>query len=168
MNNDYYAAQLRARQVAEETGLTLAEIAELPLDEWSRLTHGKTAAQAALEAIGSQVAPQPPAALPDTAFTQQAAPEPQGIDVNSLSMDQYAALRGQLGIGQSRQEGIGILNQSGQSWAEAARQQPGRSGWQNKNVTPAPSLTGRQVAAPAIDNRTRAERFTFPGSAYQG
>jgi hypothetical protein len=141
--------------------LSPQEINAMPMSEYAKLT-GRS-----LKITAEPVA-EPPAALPDTAFTQQAVPAPQGIDVNSLSIEQYAALRGQLGIGQSRQEGIGILNQSGQSWAEAARQQPGRSGWQNKNVTPAPALTGRQVAAPATDNRTRAERFTFPGSAYQG
>ena len=38
------------------------------------------------------------------------APGPQGGDVASLDMQQYAQLRGQLGMGRSQQEGKGIFD----------------------------------------------------------
>jgi hypothetical protein len=56
----YLEAQLTARRIMDETGLTLAEVAALDLDEFARLTGRPTPAQAALAAYRQQDAVQPP------------------------------------------------------------------------------------------------------------
>jgi hypothetical protein len=87
-----------------------------------------------------------------------------------MDMDAYIALRGQLGIGQSRSEGVGIMNQPGsQTWAEAARKQPGRSGWQASNVVESPRMH-RVFSDPDehLDTRTVAQRLSNPANMWQG
>jgi hypothetical protein len=150
-----------------ETGLSPAELLALPMDEYARVTGRATPAEAALQTLDMQIPgiprQEPPAApqAPENA--------PQGVDLNSLSMSEYATLRGWLGIGRTRQEGRGILNQSGQSWAEAARQQLGRSSWQGRNVIESPKLAGRQMRqGDMLDTRTAAQRLSNPANLWQG
>jgi DNA invertase Pin-like site-specific DNA recombinase len=57
---DFYMAQSRAREIEENTGITLAQQAEMPLDEWSRLAYGQTPAQAALATFYAQDEPGKP------------------------------------------------------------------------------------------------------------
>jgi hypothetical protein len=54
---DFYMAQIRAREIDENTGITLVQQAEMPLDEWSRLAYGRTPAAAALAALQAQPGP---------------------------------------------------------------------------------------------------------------
>ena len=162
---EFYAAQLRAQQIENETGISLADQAQMPLDEWSRLAYGVTPTEAALQALDAEFVPpgQPRQEAP-AQTAPQPAPEPQGVDVASLDMATYAQLRGQLGVGRSRQEGVGLLNQQGtQSWAEAARAKSGRSGWQGRNVTESPRLD-RVVVNERVDTRSAAERLSSPAN----
>jgi len=95
--NDFWAAQLTARQIQEDAGMTMDEVLKLDMAEYARLSHRPTPTQAALAAIdaqherGHQSAPAAPESAPEP-------PEsgPQGIDIASMDMDTYAAMRGQL------------------------------------------------------------------------
>ena len=51
----------------------------------------------------------------------------QGIDVGSMTMEQYGRLRAQLGIGQGSEYGRGLTNAPSRSWQEAAAAKSGRS-----------------------------------------
>lgn len=50
-SRDYWMTQLRAREIEQATGISLAQQAEMALDEWARLAYGKTPAEAALAAL---------------------------------------------------------------------------------------------------------------------
>ena len=53
--NDFYAASLlAARKISEETGLTDAEILQLDMEEYARLTGRQTPVQAAIQALDVQ------------------------------------------------------------------------------------------------------------------
>jgi hypothetical protein len=163
-------AWLSTQQMTETfSGFTAHEIATMPLDEFARLAGRQTIGQAATQAFGTEPLgrlreePAPAQTVP-----QAPAPEPQGIDVTSLDMAEYAQLRGQLGIGRSQKEGVGILNQSGtQSWAEAAQRQPSRTGWEGGNVVESPRI-GRVFVEPNMqpDTRPAVQRFSTPGNSY--
>lgn len=167
--NDFWNAQLRARQVQEDTGISLADQAKMPLDEWSRLAYGMTPVQAALRALDAQQSPQAPQEVSGTPQAPES--DPVGIDVSQLTIEQYAALRGQLGIGKSRQEGRGIFDSVGsrsQAYTDAARQQAGRTGWSTSNVVESPRLTNRHMNHDERrDTRTAGERFGTPGNSFQ-
>lgn len=153
---DTSSIELLAHLRLAETGLTAAELLSMDMAEYARVT-------------GRPTGSQPPAPQPqETAGT----PEPEGIDVSSLDMDQYSALRGQLGMGVSRAEGRGIFDSVGSQSAEyraATRAQAGRTAWTTSNVVESPRLP-RVFLNPdeQRDTRTVAERFSFPGSAWQG
>lgn len=169
--NDFYAhTMLNTQRLQEETGLSASEILALPADEYARLTNRPTPTQAALQALDAQYEPPgTPRQEPAQVVAQPPAPEAQGIDVAGMDMQQYAALRGQLGMG-GREYGRGIFDGGGTAeWVQAAQAKAGRHGWQGANVQQSPQL-GRayvqQEQPPAY--RSAADRFTFPGSAYQG
>jgi len=166
-------AQLTARQLQEQTGLSLAELAALPLDEYSRLAYGQTPAEAAIAAYNREQdarfeqpqAPSPPRAAPAAFDAPQG-----GTDVASLSMDEYAVLRSQLGMGHAREYGRGILSDQGgtDAWVQAAQRKAGRHGWQGRNVVEPPSITDRYVRQDDMrDARSVAERFGTPGNSFQ-
>lgn len=171
--NDYWAAQLQARQIQEDTGMTMDQILALPADEWARLTNRQTPAQAAIAALDAQFqghspAPQQQAPAPAQPPTQTQAPETP--DFASMDMATYAAYREQAGIGRGAY-GRGALDGTAGTaeWAAAARARTGRTGLSQHNVTDAPRLDGRYVDHDAQrDTRTAAQRFATPGNAYQG
>jgi hypothetical protein len=166
MTNDI---ELLAALRVAETGLTAAELLALPMDEYARVTGRATPTEAARRALDKQERgiprQEPPAAL-QTARES----EPQGFDIASMTLEEYAAVRGQL-IGQPRQEGRGIFNSIGsrsQEYTDAARRQAGRTGWANGNVVEPPRLTNRFLNHDAQrDTRTAGERFTTPGNSFQ-
>lgn len=170
---DFWGAQLRAREIEELTGLSLAEQASMPLDEWSRLTHGKTPAQAALAAINAQEHQEPPAALPDTAFTQQAVPEPEGRTLEELALtddDAWLAWRANRVSGG---EGKGLLDSVGGSqsaeFRSAGRKHAGRTGWSTSNVTEPPRIEGRYVRHDnQLDHRSAQARLSNQANMWQG
>jgi hypothetical protein len=173
MTDLYTLAQLNAFKLQEETGMTLAELAALPLDEYARLTNRPTPAQAALAALDAQSEQaQPPAPAAPQSAPQPPAPESQGVDFRSMSMDEYAAVRGQLGVGVSHKEGRGIFDSVGShsdAYTAAVRAQSGRTGWSQGNVTEPPRLEGRFVRQDdQRDYRSAAERFSTPGNSWQG
>jgi hypothetical protein len=97
--------------------------------------------------------------------------EHPGIDFAQLSMEQYAALRGQLGIGVGRKEGKGIfdsVSSRSQAYADATRAPSGRTAYSVANLTEAPKLLGRQERqGDRIDYRSATERFSTPGNSFQ-
>ena len=110
--------------------------------------------------------PERPRPLPDAAFTQAAQDPLQGVDFSKLTIEQYAALRGQLGIGQARQEGVGLFNQPAS--ADAPRANVGRTHWSVSNVVEAPRIGRAFVNHDAQrDRRTLGERFGTPGNSFQ-
>lgn len=161
---------LTAQQLMEATGLSASELASLPMDEFARLSGRPTPAQAAIDALDARYESQTPQA-PAPTQTQPLAPEPQGVSVQDMTMEQYAQLRSQLGV-QGREYGVGITtSQAGtQDWIAAAQAKSGRHGWENANEVQAPRLEGRTVLRQDDfrDTRPAAQRFTFPGSAFQG
>lgn len=163
MSRDFWNAQLRARQVEEDTGISLADQANMPLDEWSRLAYGVTPAQAALAAINAQNEQPEPV---EPVFTETVTGrEPVGIDVNSDEF--FLAWR------QSRTsggEGKGLFDSVSSQSAEyraAAARHAGRTGY-GREVHPEP-LTGRYLRqGDAIDNRSARDRFYTPGNSFGG
>jgi hypothetical protein len=163
MTNDIEA--LSALRQAQ-TNLTPAELLALPMEAYGRLTGRSLRFEPQPEPMRGTYAED----IPEPRFSETVtSPEPQGIDVSQLTVEQYAAVRAQLGVGVSRQEGVGLFNQSGQSWAEAAQRQPGRSGWQARNQVDAPQLVGRQERqGDRLDYRSAADRLSTPGNSFQG
>lgn len=164
--DDFWAAQLTARRIEEETGLSLADQAAMPLDEWARLAYGKTPAQAALEALQAQQ--QPPAQDATQTVPAEQPQAPQTPDFASMSLDQYAQYRQAAGIGQGRKENKGIFSAPGrQEYADAVRAHSGRTSLANSNVVEPPRLTGRHVRqGDRRDTRSAAERFSVPGNSF--
>jgi hypothetical protein len=114
IGNAYAQAQLTAQRAMEQTGLSAAELAAMPLDEWARLVHGQTPAQAAIEAYNRQQdAMQPPPNVTgrEAAVFAPSPDGPQGIDLNSIDWSKvdpatYAELRQTLGIDVASAEGM--------------------------------------------------------------
>jgi hypothetical protein len=142
--------------------LTPQQINDMSLSEFAARTGMPTPVQAALQAVDHQE----PAAAPQSA-PQVPEPRPQAIDVNSLSMEQYAALRGQLGV-EGSEYGGGIFGAHG-SWADAARAKAGRSAMAgNRNTIEAPRIEGRYLDHDAQrDMRSAGARFSTPGNSFQ-
>jgi hypothetical protein len=65
------------------------------------------------------------------------------IDIASLSMADYAQLRGQLGVN-GREYGVGITSQGGgtDAWVQAARAKSGRAAMNESGVQQAPQIDG--------------------------
>jgi hypothetical protein len=149
--------------------MSAAQISALPVSQYARLTGREFKITAEPEPEPALVSPpgQDPAGVIAAQHPEHAAEDP-GTDFQALTMRQYSQIRGQLGIGQSRQEGVGIMNQSGSSWADAARRQPGRSSWQGANVVEPPRLEGRQERRGDMrDYRSASARFSTPGNSFQ-
>lgn len=173
MNSAYLAAQLTARRICEETGMSMADVAALPLDEYSRLSGRPTPAEAARAAITAQyereqrqapAVPQSPPQAPED--------QPQGINLQDMSMDDYAQLRQQLGVGVSQKEGRGIFDSvASQSdvYRNAVRAQAGRTALSNANVEPPSRLVGRTILKQDdhLDHRSAGQRFSTPGNLNQ-
>jgi hypothetical protein len=173
-------AQLRAYEMqnrAAELGLTAQDIRDMDWQTYNRVFgHDRpTPAQAALTALSRQQDPgETPAATASAApqpLAQPQEPGPQGIDPTQLTLEQYAALRGQLGIGVSRQEGRGIfhsVNSRSEEYRDAVRAQSGRTALNNAHVQEPPRLEGRYVRQDdQRDTRSAAARFSNASTAYQ-
>jgi hypothetical protein len=161
---DAFLAAQRLTNAYELSDLSPQEINRLSVTDYARIRESAglpgidpySDAYAKYEASAPQGQEQPSVPV------QEPQSAPQGIDPDSdeffLAWRQNRARGG---------EGIGIMNQSGQSWAEAARRQPGRSSWQNANVVEPPRLEGRYVRQDDMrDTRPAAERFSTPGNAF--
>jgi hypothetical protein len=146
------------------TRYTMDEIAGMSIDQWRRLR-----ARAGLPDLEPQPESAQPAQAPQ-AVAQAPAPEPPGIDIASMDMASYARLRPQLGLGQRRQEGVGILNQpASQSWAEAARAKSGRAALNESNVQGPARIEGRTILRhdEHLDHRPARDRFSNASTAFQ-
>jgi hypothetical protein len=172
MTNDFYAAQLRAFKIEEETGLTREEILALPMDEYARLTGRQSPTQAAVATLDARYeasTSQAPAAPAAPAQTQA----PEVPDFGTMSMAEYAAYRAQAGIGQGTKEGRGIFNSVGSrsdAYTSAVRAQSGRTALNERGVVAPPRLEGRTVLKQDdhIDHRSASARFSTPGNSWQG
>jgi hypothetical protein len=155
--------ELRAYRIMAETGLSARELAEMDMDSYARLTGRQTPAQAAIAALDAQSGQaQPQAPQQPPAPLQEPQEQPQGIDLASMSMEQYGGLRGQLGV-TGREYGTGIMNSAGgtDAWVEAAQRKAGRHGWQAGNVEgPAQPDSGKYLQ--------RNEPVTGRASFYRG
>jgi hypothetical protein len=149
--------EISALRVMAETGLTAAELARLPMDEYARLTNRPTPTQAALAALDAQYERQEAQQAPRSPQAPQSAPEapqeqPPGIDLASMDMRAYAAFRQQYGIGTSPGN-RGILdggNSRSQAYTDAVRAQSGRTAMSTQNVRPSARLEGRTVLKPDV------------------
>jgi hypothetical protein len=172
---EYLAAQVRAQEIEAETGITVRQQAEMPLDEWSRLAFGRTPAQAALSALygtekdphGAAQTANPPHTGDSTSQTYDAPTAAQGRPFEELANeggeDGFMAWRSQR---QSQGEGIGLLNQpSAGAWQEASARHAGRSALIQSNVQgPAVPATNAQVVAnmrSAEQDRIKSDRRTY-------
>jgi hypothetical protein len=163
MSNAFERAQLAALKAQEETGLTLAELAALPLDEWARLTCGQTPAEAAIAAFNAEQNPAPQQQAPAPAQTQAA--EPMGVDPNS--QEYFRAWRAER---KSGGEGKGIfdsVDSQSPEYVAAAHAEIGRTGYSQSNVQEAPRLTNRYLNHDEHrDTRSLQARFSTPGNAF--
>lgn len=166
--------ELLAYQRLAQTGLSPRELAEMDMDAYARITGRATLGETAVKALEHDVpgtprqAPQPTESMP----AQEPASEPTGVDLSNLSMDEYAALRGQLGIGQGQKEGKGIFSSVGSqspAYRQATAQQSGRTAYANANIESAPRLEGRTVLREDDhrDYRPASARFSTPGNSFQ-
>jgi hypothetical protein len=145
------------QKLMEDTGLSADEILRMDADEYARLTGRPTPAQAAITALGYD---EP---VPGTPRQQAPQPlqEPQQIDLANLTMEQYGALRGQLGV-RGREYGRGALDGgSTADWIAAAQRKAGRAAMQAGNV--------QEAAQPDSSKYlTRNEPVTGRASFYRG
>lgn len=154
----YSEIELAGLRLQAETGLSARELNEMSMDEFARILGRPTFAESAIAALQAQ-GETPGTVTPGEAAAHEESPVPvpdagPGIDISSLSLSEYSQIRQQLGMGQSRQEGVGLLNQSSsQAWADAARRQPGRSGWQGSNVEAPPDMTRQQLPTRPVEGR---------------
>lgn len=88
---------LTAQQIMEQTGLSAAELAALPLDEYARLSGRQTPAQAAIQALNPQYEASAPQGQEQPPAPVQEAQQP---DVNAMDWQQYARWREASGIAQ--------------------------------------------------------------------
>lgn len=171
--SDYYQAQLIARQIMEDTGMTLDQVLKLDMNDYARLSGRPTPVAAALSAVNVQEHQEPPAALPDEAFTQQAVPEPPGRTLEELALtndDAWLAWRANRVSGG---EGKGLLDSVGGSqsaeFRSAGRKHAGRTGWSTSNVTEPPRIEGRYLRHDdQLDHRSAAERLSNAANLWQG
>ena len=173
--DDFDRMRLAAHDIARSEAfenLSAQDINRMDMATFSRLT-GRLAPAETVHAA-RRAAEQEPPAVPQTAPKVTQAPEdqPPGIDLANMDMETYAALRGQLGIGQGRQEGRGIFHSVGsqsQEYRDAARRQTGRTAYSQSNITPAPSLTGRQERqSDRLDHRPPHQRLSNQATMWQG
>lgn len=158
----------KARQAEEEftRRFTAAEISSMSMSEFAALT-GRTLV----------TGPAAPGRVPDGVPEPTSEPVPnrvseaRGIDVSEMTPAEYKSVRGQLGMGVSREYGVGILDGTAPgAWAAAAKAKAGRSALVTKNTVESPRLTGRTVLRQDTyrDTRTVAERFSNPANVWQG
>ena len=168
LSENQRAFLLAREHTADFEDLSAVEINRMSFEDFARRTGRQTPAEAALEALDAQhEAPasegqeQPPAPV------REPQSAPQGLDLASMTMEQYAALRGQLGVG-GREYGRGALDGgSTADWVQAAQRKAGRSAWQGGNLTEPPRLEGRFVCQNDMrDTRSAAQRFSTPGNAF--
>jgi hypothetical protein len=170
--NDFYAqTMLSTRKIQEDTGMTLDQILALPADEYARLTGRPTVGQLAAQ-VYDDVPGTPRRDAPETsqAAAQPSALASQGVDVSGMDMADYAAMRGQLGMGISRKENRGIfdsVSSRSAEYASAVRVQAGRTGWSTSNVVESPQVN-RVYTKPDthLDTRSAVERFSTPGNSF--
>jgi hypothetical protein len=162
---DLAEAQLQARKIAEQTGLSMAEIASLSLDQFARLSGRPTpaeAARAAFEAQHEQVQAQAPAVPQST--PQPPDSQPQGLDPDSPEF--FHAWRAQRVSGG---EGRGIFDSVGSQSAEyrsAARKHAGRTGYGHEVHAVVPRAFVRQDDR--LDHRSASARFSNQSTMWQG
>jgi hypothetical protein len=163
------ALSMRSGAPAELDGLDADSIRRMPMSSYGEIR--RRAGLPEQDPYADMYVDFEPPGTPRTVSAPEAvfANADMGIDISSLSMSEYAQIRDQLGMGVSRKENRGLLNQSGsQSWVEAAQGQPGRSSWQGRNVVESPRLEGRHVRQDDMrDTRSAAGRFGTPGNSFQ-
>lgn len=161
------ALELRMIQLQQDTGLSARELAELPLDEYGRLTGRRLGYQPPADPPQRPANPGDPRSdyTPPAGAPRQLAPtEPEPIDFASMSYDEYAAFRQQYGIGAQSEYGRGIFSDHG-SWADAAKAKAGRTAMVQSNVVEAPRIE-RFVKKTRPDTRSALERFSTPGNTF--
>ena len=165
--NNFYSAQLQARKIQEDTGMSLDEILKLDMDAYARLTNRPTVGELVAQAAEAWPPGRP---RQEPAPAQQPALAPRGIDFAAMDMQTYAQLRSQL-IGRSPKEGHGIFDSVGsgsEEYTNAVRAQSGRTAWNNANVVEPPRLERLRYVRQddQRDTRSRADRFSTPGNAF--
>lgn len=150
MTDSFWGAQLRARQIEGETGLTVRQQSEMPLDEWSRLNHGTTPVEHALAAIDAPYErEQAPAQTP----AQPVQDPVTGQELDPNSQEYFLQWRAQR---QSGGEGVGIMNAGG---LEQSKTAVGRSAYSQSNVEPPTRIERAYVQTQQVQGRA---------SLYQG
>jgi hypothetical protein len=154
---------LTAQQIMEQTGLSAAELAALPMDEYARLSGRQTPAEAALAALDAQFQPSIPQAPQQPPAPAQE--QPQGLDPSS--QEYFLAWRQNRTRGG---EGKGIFDSVGSrsdAYAAGVRRHAGRGALSSANVVEPPRLTDRYVRHDDMrDTRPAAERFSNQANAF--
>jgi len=156
-----------ARLARANPELTAEDIRNMSMADWARMT-GRSLRPATLpETVTPNQIPakreSAPTAPPEAV---QDVPTPEPVSVRDMTPEQYAAYRTTIGMGQSQQYGVGILNP-----VSAPKASNGRHAMITSNVEPSPaiSMDGRlEDRSARLDNRSAAQRFSTPGNSYQG
>jgi hypothetical protein len=163
------ALHMRAEVPAELDGLDAGAIRKLSMASYAEIRRraGLPDIDPYADTYSAYEPPTPQAAVSAPEAVRANADVP---DFASMSMAAYAQFRQEAGIGQSRSQGIGILNSgASRADADAARVQASRHGLSNASVTMPPRLEGRTVLRQddLRDTRSAAQRFGTPGNSYQ-
>ncbi|MGH3401878.1 MAG: hypothetical protein ACRDRJ_05050 [Streptosporangiaceae bacterium] len=162
---DISPAELEAQKRLSETGLSAAELLALPMSAYGKLTGRQLHLQPEPDDVPANPRPAAPPIVAEPVQTP-------GIDFAGMSLDEYAAMRRELGVGQSHKEGRGIFDSVSSQSAEyrnAARVQAGRTGWSVSNVVESPRINRVFLDQDEHrDTRTAAERLSNPSNMWQG
>jgi hypothetical protein len=155
--------ELQARRL----GLTAKKIRRMSMSDWARLTGQSLRPVEAPETvtptpIRSESVSPPPA----RSEAVQDVPTTDPVSVRDMTLEEYAAFRPTVGMGQSRQYGRGIFDS-----VSGPRASNGRHAMVNSNVESAPRIgmdSRLEDRTSRLDNRSAAQRFSTPGNSWQG
>jgi hypothetical protein len=90
-----------------------------------------------------------------------------GMSIEDMTLEEYARLRAQVGIGRG-EYGRGALDSASTAdWVAAAKRKAGRSALNNSGTMEPPRLEGRYLKNDErLDRRPAAERFSTPGNSF--
>lgn len=145
-------AFLRSRELTDEfVDLSASDIEKMPMSEWAKRTGRQVNVTDTVPAPSATV-------IADAVSHPGPRPDPQGVSLDEMDMQQYAAFRAQAGIGQG-EYGRGILSTGGESWSDAASRKSGRSALNESNVTPPARVDGDKYLQANLPVQGRAEFY---------
>jgi hypothetical protein len=168
-----FDAYVATRTLVDEfEGLTAEQVRNLPAAEYGRMTGRSLRPVAASNPVTLPRTPAKRESVP-VAVVEPPMATPEPVSVKDMSNEEYAALRTQLGIGQSHQYGRGIfdsVSSRSEAYKNAAHAQAGRTAMVTANVVPSPAIDRPNLVGvdrPNLDTRPLADRFGTASNSYR-